>query len=57
MLQPWVESAIFWIEGVATPGISIGGLLGEDDYYDEDDDDYDYDDDEDVDDDDDSLFR
>ena len=27
---PWVESAIFWIEGVATPGVSLGGLLGED---------------------------
>ena len=26
--EPWVDSAIFWIEGVATPGISIGGLLG-----------------------------
>ena len=28
--EPWVESAIFWIEGVATPGVSLGGLLGED---------------------------
>ena len=27
---PWVESAIFWIEGAATPGVSLGGLLGED---------------------------
>ena len=28
--EPWVESAIFWIEGVATPGVSLGGFLGED---------------------------
>ena len=33
--EPWVESAIFWIEGVATPGVSIGGLLGQDDNGDE----------------------
>ena len=57
--DPWVESAIFWIEGVATPGISIGGLLGTADKYDDDgayydvngydyDDNVDGDDDEDV---------
>ena len=28
--EPWVESAIFLIEGVASPGVSLGGLLGED---------------------------
>ena len=34
--EPWVESAIFWIEGIATPGISLGGLLGKADNYDHD---------------------
>ena len=31
-----MESAIFWIEGIATPGISLGGLLGKADNHDHD---------------------
>ena len=26
---PWARSAIFWIEGVLTPGVSTCGLVGE----------------------------
>ena len=48
--DPWVESAIFWIEGVATPGISIAGLLGEANTDTDNDDDDDNDNDNDGDD-------
>ena len=43
--DPWVGTAIFWIEGVLTPIISLGGIAGDDDDGGGDDDD-DGDDDE-----------
>ena len=38
--DPWVGSAIFWIEGVLTPIISLGGIAGDDDDDCDDDDDF-----------------